>query len=211
MSRHACDSLIFDMDGTLWDAVDSYCHVWDYTINETGLSRGPVTRDELVGLMGQPLERIVEVIVPDVEDKADFLRRLDANEDRLMPQLGGRLFPGVKETIEALSHEYPLFMVSNCSPNGLHNFMEWAGLTDCFTDSLSHGETGCGKDVNIRRLVDRYGLKLPLYVGDTQSDADACRRAGVPIAWASYGFGRIGRPDIVLDTFADLPSKIYKP
>ena len=22
------DALIFDMDGTLWDAVDSYCKIW---------------------------------------------------------------------------------------------------------------------------------------------------------------------------------------
>lgn len=211
MTGHVCDSLIFDMDGTLWDAVDSYCHVWDYTVSETGLSHGPVTRAALQAMMGQPLERIVETIVPEVEDKADFLRRLDANEDKMMPRLGGRLYPGVRETVRALSQHYPLFMVSNCSPNGLRNFMAWTGLTECFKDSLSYGETGCGKDVNIRRLVDRYGLKYPLYVGDTQSDADACRRAGVPVAWAAYGFGRIDRPDIVLDTFASLPSKIYKP
>ena len=25
------DSLIFDMDGTLWDAVDSYCEIWNVT------------------------------------------------------------------------------------------------------------------------------------------------------------------------------------
>ncbi len=31
------DSVIFDMDGTLWDAVDSYCRVWNATIAETKL------------------------------------------------------------------------------------------------------------------------------------------------------------------------------
>ena len=31
------DSLIFDMDGTLWDAVDSYVAVWDATFAEFGM------------------------------------------------------------------------------------------------------------------------------------------------------------------------------
>ena len=27
------DSLLFDMDGTLWDAVDSYCAIWNAAID----------------------------------------------------------------------------------------------------------------------------------------------------------------------------------
>ena len=34
----SCDGLIFDMDGTLWDAVDSYVKIWNATIAECGIS-----------------------------------------------------------------------------------------------------------------------------------------------------------------------------
>ena len=33
----SCDGLIFDMDGTLWDAVDSYVKIWNATIAECGI------------------------------------------------------------------------------------------------------------------------------------------------------------------------------
>ncbi len=198
------DSLIFDMDGTLWDAVPSYCKIWEYTLDEFGLGDIKVTREELDRLMGKPVDVLVDTIVTRHVDRTRFLAALDANEDRLMPVLGGRLYPGVKETIRELARDHKLFMVSNCSPKGAVNFMAYSGLTDCFTDSLTYGQTHVGKDVNIATLVSRYGLRSPLYVGDTQGDADASHRAGVPIAWAAYGFGHVSDPDYIIKKFSDL-------
>lgn len=198
------DSLIFDMDGTLWDAVPSYCKIWEYTLDEFGLGDIKVTREELDRLMGKPVDVLVDTIVTRHVDRTRFLAALDANEDRLMPVLGGRLYPGVKETIRELARDHKLFMVSNCSPKGAVNFMAYSGLTDCFTDSLTYGQTHVGKDVNIATLVNRYGLASPLYVGDTQGDADASHRAGVPIAWAAYGFGHVSDPDYIIKEFSDL-------
>ncbi len=198
------DSLIFDMDGTLWDAVPSYCKIWEYTLDEFGLGDIKVTREELDRLMGKPVDVLVDTIVTRHVDRTRFLEALDANEDRLMPVLGGRLYPGVKETIRELARDHKLFMVSNCSPKGAVNFMAYSGLTDCFTDSLTYGQTHVGKDVNIATLVSRYGLASPLYVGDTQGDADASHRAGVPIAWAAYGFGHVSDPDYIINEFSNL-------
>lgn len=198
------DSLIFDMDGTLWDAVPSYCKIWEYTLDEFGLGDIKVTREELDRLMGKPVDVLVDTIVTRHVDRTRFLEALDANEDRLMPVLGGRLYPGVKETIRELARDHKLFMVSNCSPKGAVNFMAYSGLTDCFTDSLTYGQTHVGKDVNIATLVSRYGLASPLYVGDTQGDADASHRAGVSIAWAAYGFGHVSDPDYIIKEFSNL-------
>lgn len=198
------DSLIFDMDGTLWDAVPSYCKIWEHTLDEFGLGDIKVTREELDRLMGKPVDVLVDTIVTGPVDRPRFLAALDANEDRLMPVLGGRLYPGVKETIRELARDHKLFMVSNCSPKGAVNFMTYSGLTDCFTDSLTYGQTHVDKDVNIATLVSRYGLASPLYVGDTQGDADASHRAGVPIAWAAYGFGHVSDPDYIIKEFSNL-------
>lgn len=198
------DSLIFDMDGTLWDAVPSYCRIWEYTLKEFGISDIKVSRELLDSLMGKPVDVLVDAIVTEPVDRQRFLAALDVNEDRMMPDLGGQLYPDVKETLRQLSQNHRLFMVSNCSPRGAVNFMAYAGVSDCFTDSLTYGQTRVGKDVNIAELVRRYDLKSPLYVGDTQGDADASHKAGVKMAWASYGFGHVSNPDYEIKKFSDL-------
>ncbi len=45
------------------------------------------------------------------------------------------------------------------------------------------------KDKRFRMLIDRNHLSSPVYVGDTQGDADACHAAGIPFIFAEYGFG----------------------
>ena len=100
MSENQIDSLIFDMDGTLWDAIPSYCRVWDITCRQLGVKRPPVEYDELLGLMGKPLGEIFEDIVgSEVIDRKTFVDALAKTEDLLMPELGGRLFDGVADTL----------------------------------------------------------------------------------------------------------------
>lgn len=184
------DSVIFDMDGTLWDAVDSYCRVWNATIADEGLAADAVGRPQLERLMGTPLDGIMKELIGSGADSEAFLRRLLERERTMMPRLGGKVYPGVHATLQRLRDAgVRLFMVSNCGADGLPNFLAYTGLGDFFTDTLSFGATGVEKDVNIRRLIKDYGLKAPLYVGDTAGDCRSSHSAGVDFAWARYGFG----------------------
>lgn len=211
MTESNFDSLIFDMDGTLWDAVESYCAVWNRTIADIGMDRKPVRYSDLAVLMGRPLGEIYTTLVGDREIKDDFIRRLVQNEHDMMPVLGGRLYPRTKETIEALSRSHRLFMVSNCGADGLPNFLRFTGLGLFFTDTLSFGQNGKEKDANIREIVRRYNLKAPVYIGDVARDCCDAHRAGVPFAWASYGFGKdVKDADFVLASIEELPSICLK-
>lgn len=206
MNKQSVDSIIFDMDGTLWDAVDSYCLIWDTTFAEMGYKADPVTRQQLLGLMGSYLQDIIKALAPDITDLPAFLKRLEHNEHTMMTRLGGRLYPGVKETIAGLSRDYRLFMVSNCGEFGLDNFLVYTGLKPYFTDTRTHGGTRRPKSENIRDLIDRYNLIRPVYVGDTQGDADQAHSAGIPIIYAAYGFGQIADPDYIIDSITELPA-----
>ncbi len=87
----SCDGLIFDMDGTLWDAVDSYVKIWNATIAECGIHRAPVTRDELIAQMGKPLDVILPALIPGAEGhKPGLLEILMRNEAEMMPRCAGR-------------------------------------------------------------------------------------------------------------------------
>lgn len=200
------DSILFDMDGTLWDAVESYCAVWNHTIDAICPDVPHVGYRQLAQLMGKPLEVIFDTLIDGRTDRGVFMAELSRKEEELMPRLGGILYPDVRETIEALSRTHRLFMVSNCTENGLPNFLRFTGLAPYFTDDISFGQTGREKDANIATMIERHKLKAPLYVGDTQGDCLSAHRAGVPFAWASYGFGRdITGADFTLRHITDLP------
>ena len=184
------DSILFDMDGTLWDAVDSYCAVWNATIAECCPEAPEVTYDRLSKYIGRPLRVIFDDIIGRHADYDYFMERLRVNEDRLLPVLGGKLYPGVFDTIRELAKDFRLFMVSNCTPLGLPNFLAFTGMKPFFTDHISFGDTGREKDCNIRLMIERHALKHPLYVGDTVGDMRSSHAAGTEFAWAAYGFGR---------------------
>ena len=203
------DSLIFDMDGTLWDAVDSYAKVWDVTFADMNMDC-TVSRQQLIECMGLPIDRIYEVIVGKPEIAGPFLRRLAENEDNMMSSLGGTLYPGVREYIPRLAERYRLFMVSNCGVLGLPNFLEYTGLKPYFTDTISYGQTLLPKDGNIRLLMDSYQLQHPVYIGDTAGDCRSAHAAGIPMMLAQYGFGTAPDADFKADSFEDIANFFLK-
>lgn len=201
------DSIIFDMDGTLWNATDSYAAIWNRCFDDNGIDIH-VTGEELVPYMGKPLDVIVDGItngrVGQCFDKAKYVADLARVEDEMMLALGGKLYAGVYEGLERLSRHYKLFMLSNCGRNGLHNFMQFTHTADFFSGSVSYGENPVPKSENIKRLATHYGLKRPVYVGDTQGDCDETHRAGIPFVYVRYGFGYCQDYDMAFDSFADL-------
>ena len=192
------------MDGTLWDAVDSYAKIWEVTSAEFGVDR-VVTRDELIRYMGKTLDVILAGIMDGVDiDKEKYLKRLDENESALMGKLGGTLYPGVARGIAELAKHYRLFLVSNCGKDGLGYMTEFTGLTPYIEGCLSYGMTGRGKAYNIAAVVEKYGLKSPLYVGDTQGDSDAAHTAGIDMCHVTYGFGKCNDAELTADSFSQL-------
>ena len=198
------DSIIFDMDGTLWDATDSYARVWNTTLVQMGYPDVRIDAEQVASCMGMTLDKILDTLISLPLDRGAFLKALEENERKMMPHLGGQLFDGVAYGVSWLSSRYKLFMVSNCGPDGLRNFLRFTGLTDFFTDTLSHGENGKSKAQNIREIVEKHNLKAPAYVGDTQGDADSAREAGVAMVAARYGFGKVKGADMAVDSFDDL-------
>lgn len=203
MSRREFDSIIFDMDGTLWDAVDSYKEVWIQSFRDMGLPYS-VSRQQLIECMGQTIDTIYTRLVNDDECKSEFLKQLEYNEMQMMPKLGGKLYDGVREWVPRLAEEYKLLMVSNCGSDGLHNFLRFTGLTPYFTDTLTYCQTKLQKEGNIALLMRCHDLSAPIYVGDTQGDCNSAHKAGIPMLHVEWGFGTAPDADFRADSFEHL-------
>lgn len=199
------DGIIFDVDGTIWDSTPVVEKAWNAALEEAGYEER-VTADRLKGLFGLPMDDIIADILPqaDAKERADFAPFCFKNEHDYLAETGGIVYDGVKELLETLSKTNKVFIVSNCQAGYIELMMDKTGFTPYVIDHLCPGDTDKLKADNIKIICERHNLSNPLYVGDTQMDANACKEAGVPIAFAAYGFGKVKEPDYVINTPLEL-------
>lgn len=206
------EGIIFDVDGTLWDSTEEVAVSWNRAIREhTDLDR-VLTASELKKEFGKPLEQIMDDLFPQLNqaEKEELAVYLYQYENEWVESAPCIIYDRMPETIRALSKRYRLFIVSNCQYGYIEAFLKNTGLQDCITDFTCPGYTGKLKDENIRIIMERNGIKEAVYVGDTQGDADACRKAGVPMIYAGYGFGDVKGDYVTVHNFEELLDVDYE-
>lgn len=191
------DSIIFDVDGTLWYSCEQVGALWSEAATEY-LGRpvvwdGPLLQKEF----GKTMDDIMLDLLPELSDaqRKELGEYCFEKENNGLRDNPGILYPGVAETLEELAKEHRMFIVSNCQKGYIEVLLDCYGLRDCFEGWLCWGDTMVEKDQTIRIVMDRYGLHNPVYVGDTQGDANACKKAGIEVIFASYGLGQIQPED----------------
>ncbi|HHV13632.1 MAG TPA: HAD family hydrolase [Clostridiales bacterium] len=206
------DSIIFDMDGTLWDSTQEVAVAFNKVLQEKYPEvTDEVTAERLQGLFGLPLDVIGVRLFQSVnEEKAvKLIAECCEYENEYLAGHGARLYEGLEEALSLLSREYRLFIVSNCQEGYIQCFFKAnPHLEKYFTDYEYPGRSGKLKADNIKMVVERNGLKNPIYVGDTAGDAQAAKEAGVPFVFARYGFGEVRDYDDVVDSLQELVEKV---
>ncbi len=200
------DGLIFDVDGTLWDSTPIVEKAWNQAISDQGIKNVSVTAAQLKGLFGLPMKDIIDRIMPEESEevKTKFMPFCFSYEHEFLEREPGILYPNLEKTLAALSEKYPLFIVSNCQAGYIELFLRKTGFEKYFKDYTCPGDTGLLKADNITLIAKRNQVKCPVYIGDTQMDADASKKAGVPIVFAAYGFGNVQQPDYLVQCPMDL-------
>lgn len=205
-------AVIFDLDGTLWDSAVQVAAGWNDTFTECGVDKKTST-DELKSLMGRPMEAIIEALVPSMQKdkRLTLLERCCGREHDYLLEHGGILFDGLRETLNALRDAgYHLSIVSNCQDGYIETFLEYHKMYDFFDDYECPGRSGLLKAENIRLIIERNRIERAVYVGDTQGDLDACRKAGVPFIFARYGFGSVDDESNAVDSLWELPEAVER-
>lgn len=198
--------IIFDMDGTLWDSAEGVAKSWTRIVNREYDKSRVITVDDIHGVMGKTMDKIAEVLFPELEERTrlDLLEKCCNDENAYLREHGGILYPDLEETLTDLKKEYHLYIVSNCQSGYIEAFLDYYGFWDYFEDIECFGNNGLQKGENIRRLADRNGLTEAVYVGDIQGDYDATMEAGLTFIHAAYGFGTVAQETAKIFSFREL-------
>lgn len=200
------DGIIFDVDGTIWDATEVVSRAWTRYIKEHTQLDTVITADMLKSLFGQLLPDISRQLFPALSKEAQ-LKLIDIlceKEHEALEKEGAPVYEGMEDVLRSLSSRFPIFIVSNCQAGYIELVMEKTGFGPFITDHLCPGISGQAKAENIMTLVKKHHLCAPVYVGDTNGDFEACKKAGVPFIFASYGYGTVENPDYIIKKPADL-------
>ena len=201
------ESLIFDIDGTLWDSRALVAEGYNIQLAKEGLSHLAVNAEMFLSLFGKVMTEIADSIfssIPTPERYALMERCMDTENAYLKANECRIGYPGIRQTMEALAKNHRLFIVSNSQKGYPELCIEKLGLTDLIQGHLCFGDSGTSKGKTIRTLMEKYEITSCAYIGDTQADYEATLEANVPFIWASYGFGTPDGYDLKIDRFTDL-------
>lgn len=200
------DSLIFDLDGTLWDAVDTLVLSCNDVLKNHPDIKKKFSRKDFESVMGMQLDDISKKFFTNLNetDRNIIMKEFCIAEQNSLAQNGGKLYPNLEETLLKLSRKFKLFIVSNCQVGYIETFLKYHKLEKYFIDFENPGRTNLSKGENINLIIKRNNLKNPVYVGDTTSDLEAAKFANIPFIYANYGFGNVNEYDYAINNIEDL-------
>jgi phosphoglycolate phosphatase-like HAD superfamily hydrolase len=178
----AFEVFVFDVEGTLVDAVMPTLHCW----RETLLSFGEdIPLDTLHSLSGLDGKLMLARLLPGVSA---------ADRDTMVEQQGARYrrevlphvkpFAGVRDLFEELRRrDRTITLATDCQKDELRHYLAITGVSDLVDGFACGDDVECGKPAPdlVRIALERVsaGGKPSVMVGDTVFDAQAACAAGI--------------------------------
>ena len=209
------EAVIFDVDGTIWDAVQEVAGSWT-----EAFSRFPETKDKVVhasdleSYMGLTMEQIGEGLLPDLskEKREEIMCYAMDYENVYLAEHPGKFYPDFFTCLKNLQENgKKLYIVSNCQSGYIEAMLSEAKLSlgagKDIQDIECFGNTGKSKAENISLLMERNKLskEKTVYLGDTELDRESSEKAGIAFIFAAYGFGSPKQYAAKIQGLSELP------
>ena len=186
------ESLIFDIDGTLWDSRALVAEGYNLQLRAEGLDHLCVNAEIFLPLFGKVMTEIADVIFASIPapERYALMDRCMTTENQYLQENPCEIgYPDILPTLKALAKKYRLFIVSNSQQGYPELCIRKLGLEGLIQAHKCFGDTGTEKGLTIRALMEEQDIHSAVYIGDTQGDYEAARVAGLDFIFAAYGFG----------------------
>ena len=201
--------LLFDLDGTLWDALEPITTSWNQAMKKYNYQYDLDTIKSFMGLTpketcplafkNHSLEEGLKLFNIVLKAEIDYLSKNP-----------GKIYPNEDEVLSLLKEKYDLFIVSNCDKGYIENYLNACKKTQYFTDHVCLGDTSLDKWQNILYLKKKYQIDEIIYIGDTLKDKIEANKANVKFIHANYGFGKIDNEENEINSLYELIPLVEK-
>lgn len=213
------DAVLFDLDGTLvatdrfWvGAAGRGCR---RAFEELGLERRPPDEAGWMSLVGLPLREGFRALFPDLAPAqlAVVMEHCVAEERAALAGGGAELLPGAREALEELRRlGVRTAIASNCEAPYLDAMVAGLALDGLVDEAYCLDTPGiANKAEMLARLLEVFGTRSAVMVGDRYTDAEAARKTGLPHVHLARGFAQKGEhieADAVLGGLGDLLDRL---
>ena len=117
------DSIIFDLDGTIWDTSEVCAKAWNNVIRRNQISFREITAQDVRSVTGKPHAECIQTVFSILSNKEIFILTEETMsvDTAVIKEQGGVLYEGVSEGLLKLNKNFYLFIVSNCQSGYIEN------------------------------------------------------------------------------------------
>ena len=200
------DSLIFDLDGTLWDTCEACALAWNNVVNRNEIKFRQVSASDVRSVTGKPHAECIKTVFSSLsnEEISILIEETMIEDTVAIKEMGGELYEGVSEGLNILNEYYDLFIVSNCQSGYIENFLSQNKFENLFKDYLCWGDTNEPKPFNTAAVIKKNNLHNPVFIGDMEGDYEAARVCELEFYQVTYGFGLPIEGCMTIESFPEL-------
>lgn len=217
-------AIFFDLDGTLVDSVPDLTAAVNVMLRQLGL---PAREEAQVRTwVGNGMDNLLHrALTNDMAGQAEpelFARAKPLYKAAYADHISvySELYPGVREGLAGLRDAgFPMACVTNKLVEFALPLLNQLGISHFFATVVGGECIPRPKPAPDALLLCAERLEVPvdrgLMVGDSLNDVGAARNAGCSVVCVPYGYNhgrdiREARPDVVIDSIAELPPLLNK-